>query len=107
MADFIFRIQPNIVLGSYTSSRLGQFTKDYGSRFMVIMDPILNELGTAEKIIQSLADRKIEHFVFDEIPEGADTQVLENALQLARQAHIHGVIAAGGSKILNLAKAIC
>lgn len=107
MADFIFRIQPNIVLGSYTSSRLGQFTKDYGSRFMVIIDPILNELGTAEKIIQSLADRKIEHFVFDEIPEGADTQVLENALQLARQAHIHGVIAAGGSKILNLAKAIC
>ena len=44
MQDFIFRISPNIVLGSYTVSRLGIQALEWGSRYMVIMDPILNEL---------------------------------------------------------------
>lgn len=107
MADFIFRIQPNIVLGSYTTSRLGQFTKDYGSRFMVIIDPVLKEVGTSAKVLQSLTDRKVDFFTFDEINSSADTQVVSTALSLAREAHIHGVIAAGGSKTLNVARAVC
>ncbi len=107
MADFIFKIQPNIILGSYTTSRLGQYVKEWGTKYMVIMDPILKQVGNAEKVTQSLADRKIDFFTFEEIPEGADTQVVINALSLAREAHIHGVIAVGGSKALNLARAVC
>ena len=107
MSDFIFKIQPNIVLGSYTTSRLGQYVKDYGSKFMVVVDPVLKQVGNAEKVTKSLEDRKIDFFVFDEIPGGADTQVLTNALTLARQAHIHGVIGVGGSKALNVARGVC
>ncbi|MBQ2572157.1 MAG: iron-containing alcohol dehydrogenase, partial [Treponema sp.] len=62
MSDFIFRIQPNIVLGSYTTSRLGQYIRDYGSKFMVIIDPILKQVGNAEKITNTLTDRKIDFF---------------------------------------------
>ena len=107
MADFIFRIQPNIVLGSYTTSRLGQFARDYGSRYMVILDPILKEVGTSAKVLQSLTDRKIDFFTFDELTSSTDTQVVNTALSLAREAHIHGVIAAGGAKTLNVARAVC
>src|SRR5574344_665646 len=107
MADFIFRIQPNIVLGSYTTSRLGQFARDYGSRYMVILDPILKEVGISAKVLQSLTDRKIDYFTFDELTNAADTQVVNTALSLAREAHIHGVIAAGGAKTLNVARAVC
>ena len=106
MSDFIFKIQPNIVLGSYTTSRLGQYVKDFGSKFMVVVDPVLKQVGNAEKVTKSLEDRKIDFFVFDEIPGGADTQVLTNALTLARQAHIHGVIGVGGSKALNVARGV-
>lgn len=42
MSDFIFRISPNVVLGSYTLSRLGQQVKEWGTRFMLIIDPVLN-----------------------------------------------------------------
>ena len=84
MSDFIFKIQPNIVLGSYTTSRLGQYVKDWGSKFMVIVDPILKQVGNAEKVTKSLEDRGIDFFVFEEIPEGADTEVITNALSLAR-----------------------
>lgn len=106
MADFTFRISPNIVLGSYTVSRLGQFVLEWGTRYMVLMDPVLNEFGLAQKIRNSLSDRNIEFFVFDEIPSGADTSCLQRALELARRAHIHGVIAAGGQKTENLGRAV-
>ena len=53
MSDFIFRINPNIILGPYTVSRLGQQVREWGSRFMVIVDPFLNEAKVSEKIIQT------------------------------------------------------
>lgn len=107
MADFIFKISPNIVLGSYTSARLGQFSKEWGTKYMVIADPLLKQLGTIEKVLQSLTERNIDFFVFDEIPEAANTEVIKEALSLARQAHIHGVIAIGSSKTMNVSKAVC
>ncbi len=106
MADFIFRISPNIVLGSYTSSRLGQFAKEWGTHYMIIMDPYLKNVGLSQKIQQSLTDRNINFFVFDEIADGSSTKNVQQALDLARNAHIHGVIAIGGSKAINVGRAI-
>ena len=107
MADFIFKIQPNIVLGSYTSARLGQFSKEWGTKFMVIVDPLLKQLGAVDKLLQSLTDRNIDFFTFDELPEAADTEVIKEAITLAKEAHIHGIIAIGSSKTINVAKAVC
>jgi len=107
MPDLVFRISPNIILGSYTTARLGQFARDWGTKFMVIMDPILKEVGLADKILQSLTDRKINYFVFNEMPDGASSKTIQQALALAKDAHIHGIIAAGGSKTLNIARAVC
>ena len=59
MADFIFKISPNIVLGSYTATRLGQYALEYGSNFLVLMDPVLKESGTASKVTASLAESHI------------------------------------------------
>ena len=106
MADFIFRISPNIILGPYTISRLGQQVKEWGTRFMVIMDPFLNEAKLSEKIMQSLIDRKIESFVFAELTEGTSTKTIERALALAREGHVHGIIAIGGAKAMHVGKAV-
>ena len=107
MADFIFKISPNIILGSYIATRLGQHASDWGNRFMLVVDPILKESGTTAKITQSLDERGVEYFVFDEIPNTASTETLKDALLLARESHVHGVIAVGGGRTLNLAKAVC
>ena len=100
MADFIFRISPNIVLGSYMLSRIGQYVREYGSRFLIIMDPILKEVNLADKLIEPLSERKIDYFIFNEFGESADTKTVERILALARDGRIHGIIAAGGSKVL-------
>ena len=107
MADFIFKISPDIVLGAYTASRLGQYAKEWGSKFIVIADPVLKEVGLTEKIFQSLTDRNVDFFTFTEIPEGASTKTIQQALNLAKDAHVHGVIAVGGVKTIQIAKAVC
>lgn len=107
MADFIFKISPNIVLGSYTITRIGQYALEYGSKFMVVIDPMLKEVGIADKILQPLDEHKVDYFLFDQILNGATTQSIDQALNLARDAHIHGIIAVGGAKTINIAKAVC
>lgn len=106
MADFTFRISPNIMLGSYTTSRMGQFVLEYGNRVMLIVDPILKENGVAEKIKQSLSDRQIDFFIFDEISDGATSKNIEAALKIAKEAHIHSIVAAGGGKTLCVARSV-
>ena len=106
MSDFIFRITPNIVLGSYTVSRLGQQVQEWGTRFMVIIDPVLTELKVQEKVIQPLIDRKVEHFVFSDIAEGCTTKTIQRAMALAKEGHINGVIAVGGTKTMSIGRAV-
>lgn len=106
MADFTFKISPNITLGSYATSRLGEFASKYGNNYMLILDPVLRVVGNSEKIIQSLDDRNINYFIFDEIKENSDSQAINQALDLARKSHIHGVIAAGGGKAISIARAV-
>lgn len=106
MSDFIFRMSPNIILGSYSLSRLGQMALEYGTRYLVIMDPILNDLNLTEKITTSLDERKIECIKYGELTEGSSTKTIERALSLAREGHVHGVIAVGGKKALNIGRAV-
>ena len=106
MGDFTFRISPNIILGSYTASRLGQFAEEYGSRYMVIVDPLLKEVNLIDKILQPLTEHQVNYFVFDDIPNVANSKTLEQALKLAREGHIQGIIVAGGAKALNVARAV-
>ncbi len=106
MPDFIFKLSSNIVLGSYSSSQLGQYAKEWGSRFMLIMDPVLTEFGITEKITAALIERSIDFFVYDEIPPAPDASVIQQVCSLAREAHVHGIIAVGGTRISNVARSV-
>lgn len=106
MSDFIFKISQNIVLGSYTISRLAEYVKTWGTRFIVIMDPVLKEVNLETTILQPLLERKIEYFIFDNISEGANSKDIEQALSLAHNGHVHGIIAIGGEKSLAMGAAV-
>ena len=106
MADFTFRISPNIVLGSYTVSRLGEFAVQYGKRCMLVLDPALKQTPSAEQIMQSLKDRGIEFFVFEGLSDGATTMAIQKAVVLARQSHVQCVVGAGGGRAMNVARAV-
>lgn len=106
MADFVFRISPNVILGPYTMARLGQIASAWGSNYMLVADPILKEFNLIEKAVSALEEKGISVFVFDDIPAAATSATLEQALSLARGAHVHGVISFGGTKTASLGRAI-
>lgn len=106
MADFIFRVSPNIVLGEYTSSRLADYASEGGFRYIVVMDPVLRDTESTQKLLASLADKGINYFVMDEMSASAETKTIDRALLLARNGYATGVIAIGGGKTLNTARAV-
>ena len=104
MSDLAFRINPNIILGSYTITMLAQQALEWGHRYMIIADPVLSELKLLQKLTDTLNSRKIENFVFNELSDGGSTKSIQRALALAKEGHIHGIIAFGGTKVLNVAQ---
>ena len=107
MADLQFKISPNIVLATYISSRLGLYAKEWGERYMVIVDPVLKEVHNMDTLYESLSTRHIDYFIFDEIDFSADSETVKRALALARNAHVQGVIAIGGSSVFGIARTVC
>lgn len=107
MADLLFKISPNIVLGSYISSRLGLYAKEWGDRYMVIVDPVLKEVRNTDSLYDSLSTRDIEYFVFDEVDFSSDSETVKHVLELSRDARVQGIIAIGGSSVQNIARTVC
>ena len=107
MADLQFKISPNIVLATYISSRLGLYAKEWGDRYMVIVDPVLKEVRYMNTLYESLATRNIDYFIFDEIDFSADSETVKRALSLARNAYVQGIIAIGGSSVFGIARSVC
>lgn len=107
MADLIFRISPDIICGSHTYSRLNTFLKETGERFLLIVDPKLKKFDFYEKIIQNLDDDQIKYILFDKFDEGAASKQIAEAVIIAKEAYIQGVIAVGSSRAINFAKAVC
>lgn len=106
MADFVFKISPNIILGPYTLARLGQIAAQWGTNYMLIADPILKEFDLIDKAVSALEEKGISVFLFDDIPAAATSSTLEQALELARGAHVHGIISFGGTKTASLGRAV-
>jgi len=73
---------------------------------MLIADPFLKEFGVTEKAVAALEEKGIAVFVFDDIPAAATSETLQQALSLARGAHVHGVISLGGLRTASLGRAV-
>lgn len=106
MADFVFKISPNVILGPHSLARVGQIVSSWGTNYMLVTDPVLNEHGLIDKTVSALEEKGMSVFVFDEIPSAATSKTIENALSLARGAHVHGIISLGGIKTASIARAI-
>jgi len=96
MSNFTFKLTSNIILGSYSIAKIGAEAARYGKKFLFVVDPWLHETGVAKKIIDALEERGISVLVFDGVKRSADSDIIENALSLARRVFIDAVIVSGG-----------
>jgi alcohol dehydrogenase class IV len=107
--DFSFSVRPRIWVGPDSLLRLpllaGELAGEGRARCMLVVDPILYESKTVERVRSLLEDRGIQVLVFDEVAERSTSRVAEDALRLARGSRAPLVIALGGQKTMMVARA--
>lgn len=105
MADFSFKVSPEIILGLDTLNRLPLIVNPLGNRTMIIADPELYSSKLIERVQGILETNGVKTLIFDEIPEFATSSVCEEAANLARGSKPHSIIALGGVQCQSIAKA--
>ena len=109
MPDFSFSVHPRVWVGPDALLRLpllaGELSGKDRQRCMLIVDPLLYESKTVDRVRSLLEERGIQVLLFDEIPERASSRVADDALRLARGSRAPLIIAVGGLKTLMIARA--
>lgn len=109
MPDFSFQVRPRVWVGPDALLRLpllaGELTGKDRQRCMLIVDPLLYESKTVDRVRSLLEERGIQVLLFDEIPERASSRVADDALRLARGSRAPLIIAVGGLKTLMIGRA--
>ena len=106
MADFVFNLSPKIISGADVLLSLGEAVSPYGSRFMLVLDPLFKDIELVVKIKQSLEQKGLKLFSFDAIKRSPDTETVLRALKLAEAARIDGVLVVGDVTTCTVAKAV-
>ena len=106
MSNFTFKLSSNIILGSYSIAKIGSEAAQFGKKFLFVVDPLLHETGISTKITAALEERGISVLVFDGVKRSADSDIIENALSLARGVFVDGVIASGGMGSVAIGRAV-
>jgi alcohol dehydrogenase len=104
MADILFKLDPEIIIGVDTVNRAGAFCSAHGGRVLVATEQVLYENNNIERLTTILGDAGIEAIVFDEIPAQATADVAESAAILARGARCNAVVGFGGLKTQSIAR---
>ena len=106
MGDFVFNLSPNIIAGTDVLISLGENVAKYGSRFMLIVDPLFKNVELLIKLKQSLEQKGLKLFTFDAIEKSPDAETVMRALKLGRAACVDAVIVVGDVVACSVAKAV-
>jgi len=106
MADTVFKLDPEIIIGRDTINRAGTLFNTRGSRILLATEQGLYENKYIERVTKILEDAGMETILFDEIPAQATADVAENAASLARGARCDMIIGFGSLKTQYIAKLI-
>jgi alcohol dehydrogenase len=104
MADVVYKLDPEVIIGTDTVNRAGSIAGALGSRVLVATEQVLYENNAIGRLTTVLEDAGVEAILFDEIPAQATAEVAENAAELARGARCDAIIGFGGLKTQAIAR---
>jgi alcohol dehydrogenase len=106
MADFIFRISPQVSIGQDALLRLPLVVGAMADRVVLVVDPLLYEYGVPDRVRALLEERGVQVIVFDEINAHASSRDADAAIAIARGARAPAIVAVGGLKAAWIGKAV-
>ncbi len=87
--------------------RLGETAKKAGgSRALVVTDPVLREMKTAERIEKILSEAGLETWVFADVEPEPSVETTDAGAEFAREKGCDLVVGLGGGSSMDVAKAV-
>jgi alcohol dehydrogenase class IV len=104
MTDMTFKLDPEIILGTDTISRIGACAANLGARALILAGQGSFTTGLLDRISALLEDAGVDTIKSDTIPILAAADVAEAAGDLARGSRAALIIAVGGPTVQALAR---
>jgi alcohol dehydrogenase len=106
MPDISFSIPADIRFGLDVANRIATAIASFGERVLLVTEAILYEGKVIDRIQGLLEKKGIQVLIFDEVVPNATSAAAEEAVKLARGAHVQAVVGLGGIRTLSVAKAV-
>jgi len=103
--SYQFHTTPSLHIGNGQSANLGKLAgAKLGPRVLLITDPGLMRLRLAEPALSSLRASGCDTRVFDSVEADPSLQTLLEAVAMAREMQVTGIIGFGGGSSMDVAK---
>jgi alcohol dehydrogenase len=107
MADTVYKLDPEIVIGRDTINRAGSLIGSHGRKILIATEQGLYENNQIGRLTGIIEEAGIEAIIFDEISAQAAADTAENIASLARGARCDLILGFGGLKTQYIARLVC
>ncbi|HVW02291.1 MAG TPA: iron-containing alcohol dehydrogenase [Planctomycetaceae bacterium] len=106
LPPFDYDPRTRVVFGPGTLGRLGELSRELGSRVLLVTDKGLREAGHELHAVDSLRAAGLEVTVFDDVMPNPTTDDVDRGLAVAREARVDLIVGLGGGSSMDCAKGI-
>ncbi len=105
--EFTFSTTQQIICEAGACVRLGQICQDLGiSHLLIVTDPGIVQLGLLDAALSSLDAQKVPYSIYSDVIADPPESKIEEALALANENAIDGVMGFGGGSSMDVAKLV-
>ncbi len=108
MFYYEFQNSTKIISGKNSIANIPAELNFYDSkRPLLISDTVLNQIGTVQKIANSIKDGDIEiGYTFTEVPQDSDLKVINELCKIYKENNCDSIVAVGGGSVIDTAKGV-
>jgi alcohol dehydrogenase class IV len=97
---------PKVLFGCGELQNIGSYSREYGQKAFLAIDPYLEKAGFGEKVMSLLQDVSVKAVVFSEIDPDPDCFGVDSAAVIARDSGCDMVITLGGGSTIDFGKGV-
>jgi alcohol dehydrogenase len=105
MNDFVFDLPASVTFGNDAVNRVAQTAAAYGTRALLVSEPVQREQGVVRRVEDLCARRDVNLITHADIPMRATSATVSELVSIARASHAQVVIGLGGMRVLAAARA--
>lgn len=105
MNDFVFDLPASVVFGNDAVNRVAQTAAGYGSRALLVSEPVQREQGLVRRVEDLCARRGVNLITHADLPMRTTTATISEIVSMARASQTQVIVGLGGMRVLAAARA--